>query len=189
MSQTHSPSQTDFNQSAQFIQAIRERIATVVVGQDVVVERLLISLFTGGHILLQGVPGIAKTLLASALSKAMQLGFSRVQFTIDLLPADILGSEILDPKTGSFRTEQGPIFTNLLLADQDILSATDDLTAAIETAKGPVILVSNEVGWGIVPGNLLARQFRDEAGIVNQIVAKAADEVHLVVAGLVTTLR
>ncbi len=102
----------------QFIRSVRDRVATVVVGQDVVVERLLISLFTSNHILLQGVPGIAKTLLASALSKTIDLKFSRVQFTIDLLPSDILGCEILDQRTNDFRVNQGPIFTNLLLADE-----------------------------------------------------------------------
>ena len=79
-------------QTIRFIEAVREQVATVVVGQEEVVERLLISLFTGGHILLQGVPGTAKTLLASALSRAIDLDFARVQFTIDLLPSDILGS-------------------------------------------------------------------------------------------------
>ena len=78
----------DFDRMTSFIGAVRERIGTVVVGQDVVVERLLISLFTGGHILLQGVPGVAKTLLASVLSKTLDLEFARVQFTIDLLPSD-----------------------------------------------------------------------------------------------------
>jgi MoxR-like ATPase len=101
-----------------FIKAIRDRVATVVVGQDVVVERLLIALFTGGHVLLQGVPGIAKTLLASTLSKAIDLDFSRVQFTIDLLPSDILGSELLDQRNNEFMINKGPIFTNLLLADE-----------------------------------------------------------------------
>ena len=78
------------------VAAIRNFIAEVVVGQDVVVERVVIALFTGGHLLLQGVPGLAKTLLVSALAKAVNLQFGRVQFTIDLLPADIIGSEILD---------------------------------------------------------------------------------------------
>ena len=101
-----------------FIEKVRARVATVVVGQEVVVERLLIALFTGGHVLLQGVPGIAKTLLASTLSRAIDLEFSRVQFTIDLLPSDILVSEVLDQRTYEFRTVLGPIFTNLLLADE-----------------------------------------------------------------------
>src|SRR5271166_3513456 len=104
--------------TVRFIGAVRKRIAEVVVGQDVVVERLLIALFTGGHLLLQGVPGLAKTLLVAALSKTIDLAFARIQFTIDLLPSDILGSEVLDPRTHEFRTLKGPIFTNLLLADE-----------------------------------------------------------------------
>ena len=144
MSQTNSAPEIDFSQSARFIQAIRDRIATVVVGQEVVVERLLISLFTGGHILLQGVPGIAKTLLASTLSKAMQLDFSRVQFTIDLLPADILGSEILDPTTGKFRTEKGPIFTHLLLADEINRAAPKVQGALLEAMQERKVTIGGE---------------------------------------------
>jgi MoxR-like ATPase len=101
-----------------FLDAVRQRVATVVVGQEIVVERLLIALFTGGHILLQGVPGIAKTLLAAALSRAIHLQFARIQFTIDLLPSDILGSEVLDQRTNTFQVLKGPIFTNLLLTDE-----------------------------------------------------------------------
>ena len=97
---------------------VRQRVAEVVVGQDVVVERLLIALFTGGHLLLQGMPGLAKTLLVQTISKTIDLKFSRVQFTIDLLPSDILGSEVLDQRTNEFTTHLGPIFTNLLLADE-----------------------------------------------------------------------
>ena len=82
------------------------------------VERVLIALLTGGHLLLEGVPGIAKTLLVQSVAKAIDLRFARVQFTIDLLPSDIVGSEILEQKTGEFRIPKGPIFTNLLLADE-----------------------------------------------------------------------
>ena len=85
-----------------FVPEIRNRISQVVVGQDVVVERLMVSLFTGGHILLQGMPGLAKTLLVNTLAKTIELDFSRIQFTIDLLPSDIVGSEILDQKKTSF---------------------------------------------------------------------------------------
>jgi len=99
------------------------------------VERLLISLFTGGHILLQGVPGIAKTLLASVLSKSLDLKFSRVQFTIDLLPSDILGSEILDQRTNEFRTHKGPIFTNMLLADEINRAAPKVQSALLEAMQ------------------------------------------------------
>src|SRR5687767_5526552 len=101
-----------------FLDAVRTRVAEVVVDQDIVVERLFIALFTGGHLLLQGMPGLAKTLLVKTVACAIDLKFSRVQFTIDLLPSDIVGSEILDQQSGGFRTHQGPIFTNLLLADE-----------------------------------------------------------------------
>ena len=112
------PPTEDLARTHDFLRAVRERVATVVVGQDVVVERLLIALFTGGHLLLQGVPGLAKTLLVSAVSKSMRLDFARIQFTIDLLPADILGSEVLDQATNEFVVRKGPIFTSLLLADE-----------------------------------------------------------------------
>src|SRR5688572_33424396 len=102
----------------QFVAGVRERVAKIVVGQDVVVERVMIALMTGGHLLLQGMPGLAKTLLVNSVARAIDLSFSRVQFTIDLLPADIIGSEILDQRTSEYRTQKGPVFTNLLLADE-----------------------------------------------------------------------
>src|SRR5829696_5725187 len=96
------PGSSDVTRSA-FIEAVRQRVGESVVGQDTVVERLLIALLTGGHLLLQGMPGLAKTLLVNAIAKAIDLKFNRVQFTIDLLPADIIGSEILDQKVGEYR--------------------------------------------------------------------------------------
>ncbi len=102
----------------QFVAGVRERVAKVVVGQDVVVERVMIALLTGGHLLLQGLPGLAKTLLVNTIAKAINLDFKRVQFTVDMLPSDIVGSEIIDQKSGDFRIHKGPIFTNLLLADE-----------------------------------------------------------------------
>ncbi|MFO0962585.1 MAG: MoxR family ATPase [Phycisphaerales bacterium] len=101
-----------------FVDHVRTQVARTVVGQEVVVERVLIALLTGGHLLLEGVPGIAKTLLVQSVAKAIELHFARVQFTIDLLPSDIVGSEILEQKSGEFRIHKGPIFTNLLLADE-----------------------------------------------------------------------
>jgi MoxR-like ATPase len=99
---------TSLDGANRFCDDVRRRVAEVVVGQDAVVERILIALFTGGHLMLQGVPGLAKTLLVNAVAKAMDLQFSRIQFTIDLLPSDIVGSEILDQKTGEFRVQKGP---------------------------------------------------------------------------------
>ena len=104
--------------SQQFVGAVRERVGQVVVGQDVVVERVMIAMLTGGHLLLQGMPGLAKTLLVNTVAKAIQLDFRRIQFTVDMLPSDIVGSEVIDQKSGEFRIHRGPIFTNLLLADE-----------------------------------------------------------------------
>src|SRR5690349_13250476 len=98
--------------NSSFVKAVRDRVGEVVVGQDTVVERMMIALLTSGHLLLLGVPGVAKTLLVNAVARAVDLKFSRVQFTIDMLPSDILGSEILDQASGKFRTHQGPVFTN-----------------------------------------------------------------------------
>lgn len=105
-------------QQSEFSRIIRSHVAKTVVGQQEVVERVMIALLTGGHLLLEGVPGIAKTLLVQTVGKAIDLQFKRIQFTIDLLPSDIVGSEILDQKTGEFRIHKGPVFTNLLLADE-----------------------------------------------------------------------
>ncbi|MEM1442059.1 MAG: MoxR family ATPase [Verrucomicrobiota bacterium] len=132
------------NPNVEFIRKVRERVGTVVVGQDIVVERLLIALFTGGHVLLQGVPGIAKTLLASALAKAIDLPFSRVQFTIDLLPSDILGSEILDQSSGKFEVKLGPIFTSLLLTDEINRAAPKVQSALLEAMQERKVTIGKE---------------------------------------------
>src|SRR5262249_13229985 len=100
---------------------VRGRVSETVVGQDSVVERILNALLTGGHLLLQGVPGLAKTLLVHAVARAIDLSFGRVQFTIDLLPSDIIGAEILEEQASggrAFRVHKGPVFTNILLADE-----------------------------------------------------------------------
>jgi len=133
-----------FEQTTEFISAVRARVATVVVGQDVVVERLLIGLFTGGHLLLQGVPGLAKTLLVSALSKSIDLGFARVQFTIDLLPSDIVGSQVLDQRTNEFVVRKGPVFTNLLLADEINRAAPKVQGALLEAMQERKVTIGNE---------------------------------------------
>ncbi len=117
------------------VRAIRDAVGKVVIGQEVVVERLLIALLTGGHLLLQGVPGLAKTLLVNALAKAIDLKFGRVQFTIDMLPADIIGSEVLDQATGTFHVRKGPIFTNLLLADEINRAAPKVQSALLEAMQ------------------------------------------------------
>jgi MoxR-like ATPase len=124
--------------------AVREHVARSVVGQDVVVERILIALLTGGHLLLEGVPGLAKTLLVQSVARAIDLRFGRVQFTIDLLPSDIIGAEILDQGTGSFRVHRGPIFTNLLLADEINRAAPKVQSALLEAMQERRVTIGNQ---------------------------------------------
>jgi MoxR-like ATPase len=123
---------------------VRARVGTVVVGQDVVVERLLIALFTGGHLLLQGVPGLAKTLLGVGALEVHRPRLRAHQFTIDLLPSDILGSEILDQRTNEFRVRKGPIFTNLLLADEINRAAPKVQGALLEAMQERKVTIGNE---------------------------------------------
>jgi len=144
MQPTAAPARSSHRTTHEFLTGVRARVGTVVVGQDVVVERLMIALFTGGHILLQGVPGLAKTLLVSALSKSIDLGFARIQFTIDLLPSDILGSEILDQRTNEFRVRKGPIFTNLLLADEINRAAPKVQGALLEAMQERKVTIGPE---------------------------------------------
>ncbi len=105
-------------QEASFLQNLLDEIRKVIVGQDALVERVIIGLLADGHILLEGVPGLAKTLLIKTLSQAIHADFSRIQFTPDLLPADLIGTQIYNPRTSEFTVHQGPIFANMILADE-----------------------------------------------------------------------
>ena len=99
-------------------QDILDQVSQRVVGQQAMVERLLIALLTGGHVLLEGVPGLAKTLTVRTLAEAVRTTFSRIQFTPDLLPADVVGTQVFDQKTATFSVKRGPIFANIVLADE-----------------------------------------------------------------------
>ncbi len=105
-------------QEALFIQDLLAEINKVMVGQETLVERVLVGLLADGHILLEGVPGLAKTLLIKTVADAIDAEFSRIQFTPDLLPADLIGTQIYNPRTSEFSVHQGPIFSNLVLADE-----------------------------------------------------------------------
>ncbi|HYC49879.1 MAG TPA: MoxR family ATPase [Gemmatimonadaceae bacterium] len=103
---------------SRLVQDVSRQVAKRVVGQEYMVERLLISLLTGGHVLLEGVPGLAKTLTVRTLAETIDTSFNRIQFTPDLLPADVIGTQIYDQATGSFMVKKGPIFANIILADE-----------------------------------------------------------------------
>ena len=95
-----------------------DQVGRRIVGQNYMIERLLISILTGGHVLLEGVPGLAKTLAVRTLAETISTSFQRIQFTPDLLPADIVGTQIYDPSNGQFSVKKGPIFANIILADE-----------------------------------------------------------------------
>ena len=105
-------------QEVKFVQVLLTEVKKVIVGQDALLERVLIGLLADGHVLLEGVPGLAKTLLVKTMARAIQAKYSRIQFTPDLLPADLIGTQIYNPRTNEFSIHQGPIFANLVLADE-----------------------------------------------------------------------
>src|SRR6188768_4267181 len=102
----------------QWMPALRQQVGHVVIGQKYLVDRLLLGLLANGHLLLEGVPGLAKTLTVKTMAAGIQTGFQRLQFTPDLLPADLVGTLIYNPRSGEFTTKLGPIFSNLVLADE-----------------------------------------------------------------------
>jgi MoxR-like ATPase len=100
------------------IQDIKREIGKTVIGQDYMIERLIIGLLTGGHVLLEGLPGLAKTLSVNSLARTMKAEFKRIQFTPDMLPADLIGTNVFNPKDGTFSPKKGPVFANIILADE-----------------------------------------------------------------------
>ena len=126
------------------IQDVFSEMSKVVVGQDRLLNRLLIGLFTGGHILLEGVPGLAKTLTVNTLAKVLELDFQRIQFTPDLLPADLIGTMIFNQKTAEFEVKQGPIFANLILADEVNRSPAKVQAALLEAMQEKQVTIGEE---------------------------------------------
>ena len=124
-----------------FVEKITEEIGKVIVGQKYMVERLLIGLLSNGHVLLEGVPGLAKTLTVRTLSAAIQTKFQRIQFTPDLLPADLVGTLIYDQKNGKFQTKKGPIFANIILADEVNRSPAKVQSALLEAMQERTVTI------------------------------------------------
>ena len=118
MSQSTHELNEEVQGGSQWVQPLFAEVGKVVVGQKLLVERLIMGLLTNGHVLLEGVPGLAKTLTVRTLASCLHTGFSRLQFTPDLLPADLIGTLIYNPRDGEFSTKLGPIFSNLILADE-----------------------------------------------------------------------
>lgn len=108
----------DVAKACALIERLKKEMAKAVIGQESMVQRLIMAIMCGGHVLLEGVPGIAKTLAVTTLSKALSLDFKRIQFTPDLLPSDLIGTSVYNQKEGTFSVEKGPVFTNVVLADE-----------------------------------------------------------------------
>jgi MoxR-like ATPase len=125
------------------IAAVIQEMKKVIVGQDKMVNRLLIGLFTNGHILLEGVPGLAKTLTVNTLAKVLHLDFNRIQFTPDLLPSDLIGTMIYNQQNGSFEVKKGPIFSNLVLADEVNRSPAKVQSALLEAMQEKQVTIGD----------------------------------------------
>ena len=127
-----------------FTERLMTEVGKVIVGQRYMVERIMIGLLTGGHVLLEGVPGLAKTLTVKTVADAIQLKFHRIQFTPDLLPADIIGTTIYNPATQEFRSKKGPVFANLVLADEINRAPAKVQSALLEAMQERQVTIGDE---------------------------------------------
>lgn len=142
----------------ELVSRIRDEVAKVIVGQEKLIDRLILALATGGHILLEGVPGLAKTLSVNTLAKALGLVFKRISFTPDLLPADVIGTLVYSPKTGEFTPKKGPVFTNLLLADEINRAPAKVQSALLESMQERQVTIGDETYSLPTPFLVLATQ-------------------------------
>ncbi len=126
------------------LQKVKNEIAKVIVGQEQMIDSLFVALLSNGHVLLEGVPGLAKTTTVNTLSQVLELGFKRVQFTPDLLPSDIIGMEVYDPKKSEFKIKHGPVFTNLLLADEINRAPAKVQSALLEAMQERQVTIGEE---------------------------------------------
>ncbi len=140
------------------VRAIREQVGRLLVGQRAMVDRLLVGLLTDGHVLLEGVPGLAKTLTVRALASAMDLRFRRIQFTPDLLPADIIGTQVYNPRDASFATHRGPVFAHIVLADEINRAPAKVQSALLEAMQERQVTIGDETHRLPSPFLVLATQ-------------------------------
>jgi MoxR-like ATPase len=134
----------EVNSHGQWVHAVQNEISRVIVGQKYLIDRLLIGLLANGHVLLEGVPGLAKTLAVKTLASCIHTNFRRLQFTPDLLPADIIGTMIYNPRDGEFRPKLGPIFSNLILADEINRAPAKVQSALLEAMQERRITISEQ---------------------------------------------
>jgi len=146
------------SKESKFIDPLKASIGEVIVGQDELVNKILIGLLANGHILLEGVPGLAKTLTVNTLAKAIDTNFQRIQFTPDMLPADLLGTLIFNQKKGTFETRKGPIFSNIILADEINRAPSKVQSALLEAMQERQVTIGEETFKLDAPFLVLATQ-------------------------------
>ena len=146
------------NAAAEPFDRLIDSLHEVIVGQDRLLKQLVVGLLSNGHMLLEGVPGLAKTLTVSTLAKATNTGFQRIQFTPDLLPADLIGTLIFQPKDGTFAVKKGPIFSNLILADEINRAPAKVQSALLEAMQERQVTIGNETFWLDEPFLVMATQ-------------------------------
>ena len=146
------------SETSAWIIPLRQEMGRVIVGQKHLLDRLLVALLTNGHVLLEGVPGLAKTLTLKCLAQCVSVGFRRLQFTPDMLPADIIGTMIFSPQDGKFRTKHGPIFSNLILADEINRAPAKVQSALLEAMQEHQITIGEETYPLPAPFLVLATQ-------------------------------
>ena len=140
------------------VQSVMSEVGKVVVGQDKMIMRLLMGLFTNGHILLEGVPGLAKTLTVNTLANVLRLNFNRIQFTPDLLPSDVIGTMIYNQKKSSFQVKKGPVFSNIVLADEINRSPAKVQSALLESMQERQVTIGDDTFKLDTPFLVLATQ-------------------------------
>jgi len=131
-------------QQAQFVNRLRQQVGLVIVGQQYLLDRLLVGLLANGHVLIEGVPGLAKTTAVNTMARAMDCQFKRIQFTPDLLPADLIGTLVYNPKSGEFTTKKGPVFGNIILADEINRAPAKVQSALLEAMQERQVTIGDE---------------------------------------------
>ncbi len=145
-------------QQSQLVSRLRRAMGEVLVGQHYMVDRMLVGLLSNGHILLEGVPGLAKTTAVTTLAQAIACGFKRIQFTPDLLPADLVGTQVYNPKSGDFTVKKGPIFSNIILADEINRAPAKVQSALLEVMQERQVTIGDETYLMQEPFMVLATQ-------------------------------
>ena len=158
MEQNFYESSTDLNALHQAVQKVRDEIGKVIVGQVEMIDLLLAAILADGHVLIEGVPGVAKTLTAKLMARCLDIPFSRIQFTPDLMPSDVIGTSVFNPQTGSFQFRKGPIFSNLVLIDEINRSPAKTQAALFEVMEEKQITVDGVTYLADRPFLVLATQ-------------------------------